>query len=169
MKTLSSFLAILGLSIILSACGKQSKMSHLLVRMTDAPGDYDQVNVEIIGVEIHYSGHDSAKWIALPTNQSIYDLLLLQNDITTVLTGSEQISPGKVTQMRLILGENNSVMVDSLMYPLKTPSAQQSGLKINLNHTFLAGKNYEILVDFDANKSVVESDSGKYILKPVKS
>ena len=53
------------------------------------------------------------------------------------------------------------------MYDLTTPSAQQSGLKLNLNATLTPGVDYNLLLDFDANKSIVLTGNGEYQLKPV--
>ncbi|MNJ81020.1 hypothetical protein D3C77_796330 [compost metagenome] len=58
-------------------------------------------------------------------------------------------------------------MVDSTYYPLATPSAQQSGLKINLKSDFAPNQVYEVLLDFDAENSIVTQGNGSYSLKPV--
>ena len=58
-------------------------------------------------------------------------------------------------------------MVDSTLYPLATPSAMQSGLKLNLNKFLLPNFNNVILIDFDAHESIVEQGNGDYSLKPV--
>jgi hypothetical protein len=69
-------------------------------------------------------------------------------------------------ELRLILGPGNSVMKDSVLYDLDTPSAQQSGLKIKIDKSL--GLAFDSLtVDFDAEKSIVETGNGKFILKPV--
>jgi hypothetical protein len=96
----------------------------------------------------------------------VYNLLDFRNGIDTLLA-SVDVPAGKISQIRLILGENNSVVVDGSTYPLNTPSAQQSGLKLNLNADLQAGILYRLWIDFDANKSIVATGSGKYNLKPV--
>jgi hypothetical protein len=132
--------------------------------MKDAPGDFQQVNVEVLRVEVH---HGASGWVMLPTNQGIYDLLTLQYNVTAVLVNQGTLPAGEIDQMRLILGSNNTVMVDSVYYPLATPGAQQSGLKINVNTDFAPDHTYELLIDFDARKSIVQQGSGNYSLKPV--
>jgi hypothetical protein len=57
---------------------------------------------------------------------------------------------------------------DGQIEVLRTPSAQQSGLKLQINETFEPGVAYTILLDFDASRSVVKAgNSGNYNLKPV--
>ena len=148
----------------IASCSKEQGMSNMTVKMTDAPGDFQQVNVEVLEVQVH---HGDEGWISLPTNQGIYDLLTLQNDITAVIVGPNQLPAGRIDQFRLVLGSANTVMVDSLVYPLATPSAQQSGLKIKVNSDFLPNETYQLLIDFDAGQSIVEHGNGSYSLKPV--
>jgi len=75
---------------------------------------------------------------------------------------------GEVSQIRLILGDNNSVVIAGVSYPLTTPSAQESGLKLNIHATLVAGIVYRLWIDFDAGRSIVSAgNSGKFLLKPV--
>jgi hypothetical protein len=69
----------------------------------------------------------------------------------------------------LILGEDNQIVLeDGSTVDLKTPSAQESGLKLDVDADLKAGIPYELVLDFDAARSVVKAgNSGQYILKPV--
>jgi len=58
-------------------------------------------------------------------------------------------------------------VINGVSYPLTTPSAQQSGLKLNVNATLIAGVDYKLWIDFDAARSIVQTGAGSYILKPV--
>lgn len=54
--------------------------------------------------------------------------------------------------------------------PLTTPSALQSGLKLNVNIDVPEGRLADVVIDFDACRSVVRrGNSGAYNLKPVLS
>ncbi len=150
--------------IIASACNKdENRKSTYSVRMTDAPGPYDAVYVDIQGVEVKAEGKSE---VMLDVKSGIYNLLTLSNGIDTLIA-SGKIDAGNVTQIRLILGANNTVVLNGNSYPLSTPSADQSGLKINVNQKLEANKSHSILIDFDANQSIVETGSGTYKLKPV--
>lgn len=147
-----------------TGCKKKEGTSNVTIKMVDAPGDFQQVNVEVLQVQVNHSGQG---WINLPTNAGVYDLLTLQNDVSATLVNVGVLPSGHLNQFRLILGDENNVMVDSLYYPLATPSAQQSGLKINLNADFAPNSEYELVLDFDAEKSIVTQGNGSYSLKPV--
>jgi hypothetical protein len=119
--------------------------------------------VDIQGIEVTGSGGDS---VLLSTKTGVYNLLNFSNGLSTLLATGD-VKAGTISQIRLILGTNNSVMVDSVVYPLSTPSSMQSGLKLQIHQTFEAGVTYSILLDFDANQSIVLQGNSTYQLKPV--
>jgi hypothetical protein len=133
------------------------------VRMTDAPGPYDQVNIDLQAVEVIGS---NGQTITLNTTAGIYNLLTLSNGVNTIIATSA-LGDVNASQIRLLLGTNNTVVVNGVSHPLDTPSADQSGLKINVTQTLLQNVENEILIDFDANTSVVATGAGTYKLKPV--
>ncbi len=138
---------------------------RLEVRLTDAPGDYEKVIIDVVDVQVKFD----STWIDLDTDYAgSYDLIELTAGADTLLASSE-LPAGSLTQVRLILGEDNFVQIDSVLIPLRTPSAQQSGLKINLaNATLAPNQAYTLLLDFDAGRSVIRAgNSGNYNLKPV--
>lgn len=166
MKTIIKITALFILFLGMTACHKDGS-SYMRVKMKDVPGDYEKVLVDIQRVEVHFSSeNDSSKWMELQTNAGIYDLLTLQNGITTILANDTELPSGSINQLRLILGTNNAVVIDSIAYPLKTPSAQQSGLKLNINAFLESNKSYDVLIDFDAEKSIVLEGNGTFLLKP---
>ncbi len=130
---------------------------------------FDEVNVEVERVMINYGDTaGNGSWMELATNAGIYDLLEL--DSTTVLLAQGGEFPtGYISQMRLILGPGNYVVIDSVAHEMNTPSAQQSGLKLNLGMIAEAGNLYEIFLGFDAAQSVVMLGNGGFLLKPVLS
>lgn len=140
--------------------------------------DYLAVNVEIQSVQLHYAGADSAKgWVTVATNAGIYDLLDFKASAANLLARSKELNPGKVTQMRLILGEHNTLycivtdpqgsVADTVAYPLDLSSEDNTGLKLNLNTNIIGGKNLVVTLDFDVNQSIITEGDGNYKLKPV--
>lgn len=165
MKKIKFILSFITLGVLFSSCNTDDGNSTYpySVRLTDAPGPYDKVNVDIQGVEVF--GEDG-KSVALNVKKGIYNLLEFSNGVDTILaTDSLEIS--SVKQIRLILGSDNTVVLDGISYPLNTPSAEQSGLKLKVNQTLQEGILYTVLLDFDANKSVLKLGNGSYQLKPV--
>jgi len=102
----------------------------------------------------------------VPFRPGVYDILNFRNGLDTLLINAA-LPVGSINQIRLILGPNNSIVVNGNVYALNTPSAQESGLKLNLGQTLAAGGAYDIWIDFDAGKSILQTGSGSYKLKPV--
>jgi hypothetical protein len=165
-------LAALSTTVILfSACTKNddstSGTSKFSVYLTDAPARYDKVYIDIQDVMVNSTTDADNGWQSLHLlRPGVYNLLDFRNGVDTLLA-SYDIPAGKISQIRLVLGPNNSVVVDGATYPLETPSAQQSGLKLNVQANLTAGIEYRLWLDFDANRSIVTTGNGKYILKPV--
>ncbi len=138
--------------------------AKLALRLTDAPGDYDAVYIDVKNVVIKYNGGQDD--VALGINAGIYNLLELTAGVN-VLLYNDEVPAGSISQIRLVLGEENTIVVDGETLPLATPSAQQSGLKIQVNETLQPGILYEFMLDFDVDKSIVSQGNGGYSLKPV--
>jgi hypothetical protein len=168
-QALKIVLVTLSFGFVIGACQKdKNETAYLKVKMVDQPIDYDSVNVEIINVSVHYNGSDSISgWTDLTTNAGMYNLLDLQNGVTAAITDGGLIPVGKISQMRLLLGDDNYVVIDSIVYPLDLSSQDKTGLKINLNTEIQAQDSIEITVDFDAEKSIIQTGNGKFKLKPV--
>ncbi|WP_417443453.1 DUF4382 domain-containing protein [Joostella sp.] len=146
-----------------------SDMAKVTVKLVDAPGDYEKVNVDIQDVMINRTDDEEGGWESIgEVNAGVYDLLELTGGANVVLV-DEEIPAGEVKQMRLVLGDNNTVVIEGEEFPLKTPSAEQSGLKIKLDDAEMEGGfTYEVVLDFDAEKSIVDAgNSDNIILKPV--
>jgi hypothetical protein len=151
----------------LFSCNSDDKNARLQVWLTDAPGDYQEVNIDIQGVEVHSSENAGENgWISLDVEGGVYNLLELTNGLDTLL-GEVEIPGGRISQVRLKLGNNNTIKVNDQVYDLETPSGQQSGLKLQVHEILTEGITYKILLDFDVARSIVLAGNGTYKLKPV--
>ncbi|MEO6000661.1 MAG: DUF4382 domain-containing protein [Chitinophagaceae bacterium] len=145
------------------SCKKDASTSTLQVNLTDAPASYAEVNIDIKEIRVNFSD-DSSGWVSLNTNAKVYNLLALQNNVQTVLaTGTVQT--GMVKEIRFILGSNNTIVDNSISYPLTIPSGSESGLKIKIGRNLKAGIE-NLLIDFDAALSIT-NENGSYKLRPV--
>ena len=145
--------------------------SRVQLKLVDAPGDYQQVNVEIIDV-LYNSTEDDEGWKSI-TEEGFKPIIV---DLTDLVAGNELIlsdviiPSGMLQQIRLVLGNNNTLVIEGEPNPidLDTPSGQQSGLKLKINTELEPGYSYTFILDWDVQKSVVKAgNSGKYNLKPV--
>ena len=163
------FIAFLFSSSFIS-CSKNSSdaNSQLSIFLTDVPAIYDAVNIDIQGIQVNTNRYSSTTtgWISLPLKkQGVYNLLDFRNGLDTLLA-SQKLPAGTISQIRLILGNKNSLSVDGTNHVLSTPSSLQSGLKLNVHVTLVEGIEYKIWLDFDAGRSIVVNGNN-YVLKPV--
>lgn len=168
-KSISLLLAFVALLIGLSACSSDdtttpATKATLSVSLTDAPAAYDEVNITFSEIAVSMNGG----WVVLSGNPVTVNLLEWNNGKSIEL-GRQDVDPGKVTQIRLMVTKAELV-IDGVTHDVTIPSAEQTGLKIVTNFDLVAGSTYEIVLDFDANQSIVTtgnpSNPNGYKLKP---
>lgn len=173
----------------LAACGggggdSSPQQGTLKLAMTDAPAcGYDHVYVTVTKIRVHQSataGASDAGWSELAIAPQRIDLLSLTNGVLQEL-GSLPLPAGNYQQIRLVLADNPSnptpakPLANALVLSgsgdeiaLTTPSGQQSGFKLKANFDVTGGQVADMVLDFDACKSIVKAgNSGNYNLKPV--
>jgi hypothetical protein len=172
-RILFFILCSLGVALFFGSCSKSDKSSdtnggRLQVALTDAPDpSVKEVWVDIQQIEILMSD-TSHPLILSGTHPGLYNLLDFSDGKDTLLADAT-IPPGTISQIRLILGDNNFIITkDGTKIPLKTPSGQESGLKVQVHQEISGGILYRLTLDFDAGRSIVKAgNSGNYLLKPV--
>jgi hypothetical protein len=166
--------------------------SQLSVYMMDAPVQYDSVliNIQQVVVEVDTATTQSAPdnpqqwddnwcgWGRGPSNKSviwdtlditpgIYNLLDLRNGTDTLLSSS-LVSTGKILKIKILLGSDNKVYIDSTAeYPLVVfgPSPY---FTINVSRTDVASvtnNELKLWLDFNLNRSIFFW-SGTFYLNP---
>ena len=168
--------ALLGLA----GCSKSNdaaNTSKLEVRLTDAPGDFQRVVLDVRQIEVHIKDEGNPDgWKMLNFSPQAIDVLDYVNGRSALLV-SDDFAPGDLKEIRLILGPDSYVVGrDGQRYDLKTPSGQSSGVKLKLDKATLKQREtFQLLLDFDVAKSIVERGNWKpgndkkerYLLKPV--
>ncbi|WP_175747336.1 DUF4382 domain-containing protein [Burkholderia ambifaria] len=157
--------------------GAQTGTLH--VAMTDAPScgfDHIYVTVSQVRVNANTNASDNdAGWstITLATPRKI-DLLSLTNGVLADI-GQTALPAGQYQQIRLVLAPNQGNSLANSVVPtgttteqaLATPSATQSGYKIIQPFTVQANTLVDLVLDFNACKSIVQRGNNTYALKPV--
>lgn len=155
--------------------------------LIDSPNPYKAIYVTINEVRVH---HETDGWIILSELDlnlpQIINLLELVNGAMAYL-GSTELAAGHYSQMRLILEASDDTpqfldlnllgnthpyfnyLIDSddNEIPLKVPSGGNTGIKLVNGFDIEVQSATELVLDFDALKSVVQAgNSGKWLLKP---
>jgi hypothetical protein len=169
--------------------------SKLVVRLTDAPFSSDSVkSVDIFVVRVegrvasatdddanaNLDNGGNAGWQVVATPNASFNLLALQNGVSTTL-GEAPLPPGTYNGLRLIIDpgkssvtlKNGQVLTNTSSPDVTFPSASRSGLKIVPSEPvkIVAGTTTTLLVDFDVNNSFVQRgnsiDKNGLLFKPV--
>ncbi len=163
-------LALTSLTALLAACGGGSNGSGTMsVHLVDGPGSaaYTGVKIEVLEVSIH---SDAKGWTTLCSPREVIDLLKLTGGADKTLCDRVGLPLGHYGQMRLLLGDHNSVVLpDGSEESLKVPSGQQSGVKFDVSFDVAPNTTKDVFIDFDAHTSVFvhETGNGKWMLRPV--
>ncbi len=167
------------------------------IRLSDNPVSFDAVNVDIQRVEVlvvpdscrkngrgddddndrscHHDHdgdrdrdhNDCGVWDTLDISPGVYNLLDLSNGTDTLLATGFTIA-GKITKIRLTLGTENSVVIDSVSYPLNSWN-NYNRVTISVRGEDIDEINpsdLQLWLDFDAGRSIVKIRNNHFVLKP---
>lgn len=158
---------------ILAGCKKGNDSSasgttKVEIRMTDAPGNFDKINLSVKEILLFSDG----KPYTFTATSGIFNVLdfRIGSNNPDILVASGEMPSGEITEIRLVLNDSgNTIVINGVSQALTTPSGQSSGWKVKLkaNPSLVPGVAYSLLLDFDAAKSIVSTGNGKYLLKPV--
>lgn len=148
------------------------------VKMTDAPGDYDALDVEITNVEAYLEG---SGWVSLNNEAQVVSVLDLTNGAETQLAYESEADAGVYSMLRITFGNNNSLSLDSgtdlgfdlggltgganATVDLEWASSSSHQVVINIDEEVSASAGAEVLLDFHVMESIIQSGQ-QFIIDP---
>lgn len=120
---------------------------------------------EVEAQEVAQGEKEDETWIVITEEPKEFDLIKLAD--AQELLGEKELEPGMYTQIRLTVEAREIVIKEDSeekTYDLKLTG--QSRLKIVRSFQIKAGETTELLLDFDAEKSIKKTGKGVYSLKP---
>jgi Domain of unknown function (DUF4382)/Carboxypeptidase regulatory-like domain len=191
-----SMILIAAFAFVSCQKGETSKTAggeELSVYLTDGPGKFDKVLIQINMVEVKldtstehmhddqfgdhngnkdddrdddHRGHDEfGQWDTLDIKAGTYDLLTLRNGIDTLLASGT--IHGTIRKLRITVG-SVTVVKDGVSYPVTLMPGVNNYLYIRIHkeHMNNNGNHKKLWVDFDVARSIIEIN-GKFYLRPV--
>ena len=181
------FLFAIATIFVLTACsgggGDSGGIGTLSLSLTDASSSkYKAVVVTIDEIQVHLKGNGNSPnhWqsVDMPISPLTVNLLDLINGVREDL-GLVDLQARRYTQMRLKIGDTpnpdtlpfaNYVVTNTdpvEIHELNISSGDKTGFKIVNGFTIAADQKTELILDFDACRSVVQAgNSGQWLLKP---
>lgn len=154
------------LSSLLFSC-KEPEFGSITVNLEDGPADYQEINIQIEKVEVYVDDIKARGWYELKTNTGIYNLLSLQNT-SLLLASRSHVPAGKVSQVKLILGSDNTLKTNDTYYPLLLHNRPGEKFSVIIPAGYAIKNNdmLNILIDLDAERSIVKTATNKFVLEP---
>ncbi len=107
------------------------------------------------------------EWIGIPVTPRRVDLLGLSGIDTDSFVAEAELDEGFYSRIKLIVGNDNNVVINGETYPMKVTSGQQAVYIVQLGEYLRSGEEIDITIEFNAEKSVHVTGNNSYIFKPV--
>lgn len=155
--------------------GSEPQAQSFDVRMTDAPGDFEALNVTITSVDAYVEGKG---WVNLENNAQAVNVLSLRNGKETSIASKSQAETGIYSKLRVTFDQDAKLQLNSNalvnfggiilagnQVQLNWRNNTSNQVEININEEVSANSGAEVLLDFDVASSVQQS-TDKFILEP---
>jgi len=167
-KPIVSLIVAIAAMVSFTSCDKQDNNdgTHgaLTVKMTDAPGDYAALNVEITKVDVY---SESSGWVTISNESRIINVLELTNGAETTLAHSSSLEAGVYTKAKVFFGSANSIQIQSGGQHHSLDMGANGSVTIDIHAEVKAEAQAaaEVLLDFNVAESVAEVN-GVFTLQP---
>jgi hypothetical protein len=136
-------------------------------------GNIEEVNLDVLQVRVKLipnpadtlDPEPNGSWHDIPVEPFVVNLLDL-SDADTLIAEAD-LPEGFYSEIRLVLSNDNEIVVDGETHDLMVPSGSASGYKIKFNQTLHSGQEMDVTLEFDAESSIHVTGNGRYMLQPV--
>jgi hypothetical protein len=153
----------------IQSCKKDNKVSQgqMEVRMTDSPGDFVALNVEIMKVEAYL---ENSGWVTINESTQEINILDLTNGAEVTIASATTVQPGTYTKLRLTFSGENSLSFNGTnglnTVNLSFSSNGSHQVEVPIHCQVNSGITSSVLLDFNVGSSVTQTNGG-YVLNPV--
>ncbi len=169
----------LGAMVLFSACKKEEVTPEdpakgeqsFKVRMTDNPGNYDKLDVEITSIAVLNSNNE---WVTLNADAQTVSVLELTNGEEKEIAAKNDVDAGVYSKLKLEFSPNSQLTLNSFLStgPLLTKvdlnfttAGSSKTVIVEIDEEVSANSNANILIDFNVAQSIVDS-ANTYFLNP---
>lgn len=159
------------ITFLLLACKKENSVNSgkqkVSIYLTDNPVSFQAVNIDIqkveLKIEVDSAGTEREFWEALKIRPGVYNILNFRNGVDTLLAEGF-VTKGEIKKIRITLGTRNTVVIDSVTYPLTLKKPQ---IIIDVDDiSEINPANFKIHIDFDACGSIIRINNNQFELQP---
>ena len=153
----------------IQSCKKDNKVSQgkMEVRMTDSPGDFVALNVEILKIEAYL---ENSGWVTINETSKEINILDLTNGAEVTIASATTVQPGTYTKLKVTFSGSNSLTFNvaggQSTVNLSFGSNFQGQVEVPIHCQVSNGITSSILLDFNVGSSIAQTGGG-YTLNPV--
>ncbi|MGY6558843.1 MAG: DUF4382 domain-containing protein [Nitritalea sp.] len=164
---LYTLLAILLLGLYSCSSAEERTETLLNIFLTDAPGPFEQVFVEIEGVNLFFEGENTPMFVPYDGPTRLVNVSLLVGGRLGLL-GREEVPAGQLERVELLFGEQQEVRLgEEEVLPLTFADENLRKLSLNVSARLLPTFAYDLVIDLDIFRSVFENTNGQLLFRPV--
>jgi len=154
------------LTFLASCFGDDERENGLVnIFLVDAPGDFDEVFLEVLGVEVVPGDGEPLFFDYIPANKMVNVANLVGE--AALLVGRGRMPIGVMTQMTLVLGDELYVQNAERRINMEYESPESRRIVFNTAYDILGGVSYDLYIDIDLARSVNRIGQDVYVFSPV--
>ena len=175
MRSLKKLIFLLIIVFNLQNCSKESlnetdSTTTISVKLNGTNSQYEEVWIEITDVLIKVIDNESIPncWISLKSaDKEIYKHIDITSTEDLNLTTGINIPSGIIYELKLVIGEGNSLVINGKSLDLNTNAIYQSESASRIEKNLKSNNHYRFNLEFDTDNSILESPiENYYILQP---
>ncbi len=147
-----------------------TQLSSISVKLKSTTGEFDKVFLNIKDVQLKVTGDTNAPsaWKSLNAiNGGTYNIFDLNADSALILVNNFEINPTHIYEIRLVLGENNFVDLNNILYNLNTTDLGNSNPSNTVDMDLIPNHFYDITIDINIDKSLsFDENQNMMVLNP---
>lgn len=166
MKSIKA-IAIIAATVFAAACSKQDVnegAGKFSIRMTDAPGDYAELFVEIEQVDVQMEGEG---WVTLSNESQVVSVLDLTNGAEVEIASATNAEAGVYTAVALHIGANSTLILNTESGGGEFGLQGENIVIVEINEAVGTEGEATVLLDFNVSESISSDGNGGYQMDPV--
>jgi len=144
--------------------------SSVSVKLKSTTGELNKVYLEIEDVQLRVKedGDLASAWLSLNAiNKGTYNAYDLRDDSELQLVDDFQMESTYIYEIRLVLGDNNSIDLDNILYSLDVTNLGNATPSNVVKTELVKNRFYDFIIDIDIDKSIsYNEDENMMVLNP---
>ncbi|MFK7780875.1 DUF4382 domain-containing protein [Psychroserpens sp.] len=160
--------------VLLSSCSKEEDSDYIEnslvnVKLVGTETQLNRLNLEILDVQLRILEDETSPnaWLSLNTiNTGIHDLTNFTDNQFITLVDFEQVPAEFIYNIKLVLGNDNSVVKNHVEYIVDIESEYNNSSVNVLEKQLVENKLYEFTIELDIDESIKFPSQNEAVLTP---